>query len=94
MNESSQRPHIFKGDGYSGGMVLYVDDFAAQGTESPRVVMKIADMGEVDERVLSGLEEERINRHSVVLRGGKPYDPARRQMEILATQNVYRTDYW
>ncbi|WP_153765754.1 hypothetical protein [Endozoicomonas sp. OPT23] len=67
----------------SGEMVLYVDTFASQKTESPRMVMKRADIQDVDEDLLATLDSERIWRYSEVIMGEKPFDPARWQMERL-----------
>ena len=44
--------------------------------------MKISGIDDVDEELLALMEERRINAYPVVLRGGKPFDPARDRMEM------------
>ena len=90
----SLEPAVIKQSGHflaavgAEGAVLYVDKFASQEAESPRLLLKIAEIDEVSEEVLETLEQERIKRYPVVLKGGKPFDLARWQMERMVFRIV------
>ena len=66
----------------AGGVVFFVDQFAAQGTGSPRLIAKAAPISAVNEETLTRLDEKRINNYPEVLLGQKPVDPLRSQIEM------------
>ena len=70
----------------AGGVVFYVDNFAAQSRESVQMTMKVTSMDDVDEDRLVQLENQRLSRHEMVYTGEKPYDPARDRMEMAITK--------